>query len=167
MKAPNVIGAPSIVELPGRTTVGQRWSTPFEGMFATVTPVLKQIRRWALEHPEADMGPFYLRYYHCDMKALMDIETGVFVRPGTTAEPPWVVATTPAGRFATLVYRGNGLRGNQALLTWIKDRGLVPVTPTPQVAETYACRYEAYLTDYRLESRKLLWDIELSIQIQD
>ena len=26
---------------------------------------------------------------------------------------------------------------------------------------------EAYLTDYRIESRKLLWDVELSIKIAD
>jgi hypothetical protein len=33
--------------------------------------------------------------------------------------------------------------------------------------ESYTCRYEAYLTDYRIESRKLLWDVELSIKIAD
>jgi hypothetical protein len=33
--------------------------------------------------------------------------------------------------------------------------------------ETYVCRYEAYLTDYRIEPRKLLWDVELSIRIGD
>ena len=33
--------------------------------------------------------------------------------------------------------------------------------------ESYTCRYEAYLTDYRTEPRKLLWDVELSIKIAD
>jgi hypothetical protein len=28
--------------------------------------------------------------------------------------------------------------------------------------ESYTRRHEAYLTDYRIESRKLLWDVELS-----
>ena len=27
--------------------------------------------------------------------------------------------------------------------------------------------HEAYLIDYRIESRKLLWDVELSIKIAD
>jgi hypothetical protein len=34
-------------------------------------------------------------------------------------------------------------------------------------AESYTCRYEAYLTDYRAEPRKLLWDVEMSIKIAD
>jgi hypothetical protein len=73
----------------------------------------------------------------------------------------------PKGKYATLVYRGNGLRGNQALMKWVKDN---EVKFDPLVAdqmESYVCRYEAYLTDYRIESRKLLWDVELSIKIAD
>lgn len=31
--------------------------------------------------------------------------------------------------------------------------------------ESYTCRQETWLTDYRIESRKLLWDVELSIKI--
>ena len=38
-------------------------------------------------------------------------------------------------------------------------------TVNPALSESYACRYEAYLTDYRLEPRKLLWEVELSIKL--
>ena len=67
--------------------------------------------------------------------------------------------------ISAVVNRGNGLRGNQAFMQWGRDTGTVfePIDPTQ--AESYVCRYEAYLTDYRVEPRKLLWDVELSIKI--
>jgi hypothetical protein len=73
----------------------------------------------------------------------------------------------PKGKYATLIYKGNGLRGNQALMKWAKDNGVKFDPLDPQASESYVCRYEAYLTDYRIESRKLLWDVELSIKIAD
>ena len=38
-------------------------------------------------------------------------------------------------------------------MQWGRDTGTV----FDAQAESYACRYEAYLTDYRVEPRKLLW----------
>jgi len=61
--------------------------------------------------------------------------------------------------------RGNGLRGNQALMKWARDTGATFDSQYPDLAESYTCRYEAYLTDYRVESRKLLRDVELSIKL--
>jgi hypothetical protein len=37
----------------------------------------------------------------------------------------------------------------------------------PGGVESYKCRREAYLTDYRIEPGKLLWDVEMSIKIAD
>jgi effector-binding domain-containing protein len=167
MKAENIIGPVSIVEKPERTYLGVRFQTPFEEMFALVTKALKELRKWSKENSLPDEGPYFLRYYHCDMKSIMDIEVGLMTNSGLVGQERIQPGSLPQGRYATLVYKGNGLRGNQALMKWAADNR---ITFDPLVAgevESYSCRYEAYLTNYRTEPRKLLWDVELSIKIAD
>lgn len=165
MKAENVIGAVSIVEKPARPYVGIRLQTPFPGMFAVATKALKELRAWSKAGGVAEEGPYFLRYYHCVMSEIMEIEAGFM----TGVEPPQHDRITsgllPTGRYASLTYRGNGLRANQALMQWARDTGTRFDPIDPNLSESYVCRYEAYLTDYRIEPRKLLWDVELSIRI--
>jgi effector-binding domain-containing protein len=165
MKAENIIGPCSIVDKPERRYFGIRLETPFEGMFAVATKALKDLRKWVKQNSLSDDGPFFLRYYHCDMKSMMDVEVGFMTESRLAGDGRIVAGSLPPGKYATLTYRGNGLRGNQALMKWASDHG---VKFDPMVAggvEWYTCRYEAYLTDYRIEPRKLLWDVELSIKI--
>jgi effector-binding domain-containing protein len=167
MKAENIIGPGSIVEKPERSYLGIRFNTPFNGMFALVTKTLKEMRKWSKENSLSEEGPYFIRYYHCDMKDIMDVEVGLITNSGHVGQGHIKAGSLPKGRYATLVYRGNGLRGNQALMKWAKDSGIKFDPIVPGAVESYVCRYEAYLTDYRIESRKLLWDVELSIKIAD
>src|SRR6266540_4121348 len=167
MKAENIIGPTSIVDKPERPYLGIRFETPFNGMFALVTKALKELRKWSKENSLSHEGLYFVRYYHCDMKSIMDVEVGLITNSGLVGQGRIKPDSLPKGRYATLVYRGNGLRGNQALMKWGTDHG---ITFDPLVAgevESYTCRYEAYLTDYRTVPRKLLWDVELSIKIAD
>ena len=165
MKAENIIGPASIVEKAERSYLGIRLSTPFDGMFALVTKALKELRKWSKENFLSDEGPYFLRYYHCDMKSSMDVEVGLMTHAGLLGQGRIQPGSLPKGRYATLVYRGNGLRGNQALMKWAKDHEIRFDPLVVGEVESYTCRYEAYLTDYRIEPRKLLWDVELSIKI--
>jgi effector-binding domain-containing protein len=167
MKAETIIGSVSIIEKPERPYLGIRFETPFDGMFALVTKALKELRKWSKEHSLSDEGPYFLRYYHCDMKRMMDIEVGLMTHAGLVDQGRIQPSVLPKGRYATLVYRGNGLRGNQALMKWAADHGITFDPLVVGEVESYTCRYEAYLTDYRVEPRKLLWDVELSIKIAD
>jgi len=167
MKAENVIGPVSIVEMPERPYLGIRFETPFQGMFAEATKALKELRKWSKENGLAEEGPYFLRYYHCDMMSIMDVEVGLMTDSGNVGQGSIKPGSLPKGKFATLIYRGNGLRGNQALMKWGVDNGIKFDPLVAGEVESYACRYEAYLTDYRKESRKLLWDVELSIKIAD
>jgi effector-binding domain-containing protein len=167
MKAETVIGPASIVDKPERPYVGIRIATPFNGMFAVATKALKELRKWSKENGLSDEGPYFLRYYRCNMKEIMDVEAGLITRSGGISRGQIKPGSLPSGRYASLVYKGNGLRGNQALMKWAAESGVKfdPLSATE--VETYVCRYEAYLTDYRIEPRKLLWDVELSIRIGD
>jgi effector-binding domain-containing protein len=167
MKAENIIGPVSIVEKPQKSYLGIRLSTPFGGMFAVITKALKELRKWSKENGLAEEGPYFVRYYHCDMTDIMDVEVGLLTNSGHAGEGNIKPGSLPKGRYATLIYKGNGLRGNQALMKWAKDNGVKFEPLDPNAKESYVCRYEAYLTDYRVESRKLLWDVELSIKVTD
>ena len=167
MKAENVIGPVSIVEKPARSYLGIRFETPFEGMFAVVTKALKEMRKWSKENALSDDGPYFLRYYRTDMKGIMDVEVGLMTNSGLVGQGRIQPGSLPQGRYATLVYRGNGLRGNQALMKWASDHDITFDLLAAGDMESFTCRYEAYQTDYRIEPRKLLWDVELSIKIAD
>jgi hypothetical protein len=167
MKAQNVIGPASVVAKPERPYLGIRFESPFNGMFAVATRHLKDLRKWARANQLADEGPYFLRYYRCEMSKIMDVEAGLMTTSRHPAYGHIQPGSLPGGNYATLTYRGNGLRGNQALMAWASDRGVKfdPLDPTER--ESYMCRYEAYLTDHRVEPRKLLWDVELSIRLAD
>ena len=165
MKAENIIGPGSIVDKPERPYLGIRFKTPFKGMFALVTKELKELRKWSKNNGLSEEGPYFVRYYHCDMTKIMDVEVGLMTNSGLTGEGRIKPGSLPKGKYATLVYRGNGLRGNQALMKWAADNGIKFDPLIADQAESYVCRYEAYLTDYRIEPRKLLWDVEMSIKI--
>ncbi len=167
MKAENVIGPASIVEKPERPYLGIRFETPFDGMFAQVTKALKELRKWSKENSLSEAGPYFLRYYHTDMKGIMDVEVGIVTPSSFEGQGRIKPGSLPQGRYATLIYKGNGLRGNQALMIWAHEHEISFDRIVPGDLESYTCRYEAYLTDYRSEPRKLLWDVELSIKIAD
>ncbi|HKI52684.1 MAG TPA: GyrI-like domain-containing protein [Anaerolineales bacterium] len=165
MKAENIIGPASIVDKPERPYLGIRFETPFGGMFAVITKALKELRKWSKQNGLSEEGPYFVRYYHCDMEDIMDVEVGLMTSSVLAGQGHIKPGSLPKGRYATLVYKGNGLRGNQALMKWAMDNGVKFDPIDASLAESYVCRYEAYLTDYRVESRKLLWDVELSIKI--
>lgn len=167
MKAETIIGPVSIVDKPERPYLGIRFDTPFDGMFALITKALKELRKWSKENSLSDDGPYFVRYYHCDMTSMMDVEVGLVTNSGLLGQGRIKPGSLPKGRYATLVYKGNGLRSNQALMKWATDQAITFDPLVAGEAESYTCRYEAYLTDYRIESRKLLWDVELSIKIAD
>lgn len=167
MKAENFAGQPFIEDKPERPYLGMRFQTPFQGMFAVATRHLKALRQWGRDNPQEVNGPFFMRYYHCDMGQTMDVEVGLITHSPLQGHGPFRSAFLPQGRYLRMVYRGNGLRGNQALMQWAANHSLQFDPLDANEKESYVCRYEAYLTDYRVEPRKLLWDIELSIKLAD
>lgn len=166
LRAPE-IGAPGIERRPLRHTVGIRIVTPFEGMFAQVDVLLKALREWVDQHGLAEQGPYFLRYYCIDMAGDMDIEVGFVVKKPQTAEGRVQPGVMPAGRYAHLTYSRYALRGNQALSIWAKDNHIALDRRNTPAGESFGCRYEAYLTDYRTEPRKTKWQVDLAIRLAD
>lgn len=147
--------------------VGIRVKTPFNGMFATVDKLLKELRNWVKAHAIADEGPFFLRYHVIDMDGMMDIELGFMVQEPLGGDDRVKPNILPKGRYASLTYTRYAMRGNKALLAWIKENNIKMDRWDDKEGDAFACRYEAYLTDYRVEPRKTAWNVELAIKIAD
>jgi hypothetical protein len=102
-----------------------------------------------------------------DMKGLMDVETGFVVVSQQIGDERVKCDALPAGRYAHLTYSRYALRGNQALLIWVKEKKLEADREDTSKGDAFGCRYEAYLTDYRTEPRKTKWQVDLAIRLRD
>lgn len=147
--------------------VGIREKTPFNGMFATVDKLLKELRRWVKSHNIADEGPFFLRYHVIDMEGIMDIEVGYIVLKTQEGDDRVKPNVLPKGRYASLTYTRYAMRGNKALIGWINENNIRVDRWNDKEGDAFACRYEAYLTDYRVEPRKKEWKVELAIKLAE
>ncbi len=147
--------------------MGIRTITQFAGMFAEVKLMLKELRNWVIRENLSNEGPFLLRYYTIDMKGEMDIEVGFIVNSNREGNERIKPNTLPSGKYASLIYSGGGYTGNKALLDWARENKVALDQWATPTGDAFRCRYEAYLTDYRIEPRKTLWDIELAIKIAD
>ena len=97
----------------------------------------------------------------------MDIEVGFPVTtplPGDERVKPGKI---PAGRFASLIFQGNGYTGNKTLIEWARDNGLKWDRWDDPKGDGFRARYEAYLTDPKVEHRKTKWDVEVAIKLAD
>ena len=162
-----MISEPQIDERPLRHTVGIRTIVPFRTMFAEVNKLLKELRKWVNVQGIAEEGPFFLRLHVIDMAGPMDIEVGFIVSEAQSGDERVKPGLLPGGRYASLVYTNSGMAANKALLNWGRKHGLTWDRWNEPEGDAFACRYEAYLTDYRVESRKTKWEIELAIKLAD
>lgn len=162
-----MIGDPEITFRKERLYMGIRTITQFRGMLAVRDELLKELRHWVNEHGIAEEGPYFLRLHVIDMEGQMDIEVG-FIVPEHLAEDERIkTGVLPSGNYAHLTYSRYALRGNKALLNWARENGVRLDRWDDPAGDAFRCRYEAYLTDYRVEPRKSKWEVELAIKIAD
>jgi len=165
MKAESTQTTPIIEDRSEEHYVGIRTQTPFSGMFAALEPLQKELRKWA--SAEGLSGIYILRFHVIDMRGLMDLEVGLKTASRVEGNKRVKPGVLPAGKYASLIYRGKGRAGHSALLNWIQSEGLSAGVETTPAGDHFASRYESFLTDPRVESRKLLQDIQLSIKLRD
>jgi effector-binding domain-containing protein len=97
----------------------------------------------------------------------MDIEVGYVVSKHLIGDERVTPSVLPAGNYASLIYTRYGMRGNKALINWAKENDIHWDRWDDPAGDAFRCRYEAYLTDYRIEPRKSQWQVELAIKLAD
>lgn len=159
------IGAPRIDERPEQPTLGIRVQTPMKGLLTEAERLLKELQRWLKANNVRPAGPFFRRFYVIDMQGIMDIEVGCITGAPLPGDDRVRPGALPAGRYASLVYIGSGLRGNKALLDWAHANGLKWDRWQAPTGDAFRCRYEAYRTDPQSQPRKTLREIEVAIKL--
>lgn len=162
-----MIGKPQIDNRTEQPYMGIRTQTPFKGMFKVINKLFKEINAWAKKHNVTPAGPPFLRYHVIDMAGQMDIEVGIPVAKSLPADERVSPGVLPAGRYASLIYSGSGLAGNKALIEWARDNGIAWDRWDDPQGDAFRSRYEAYLTDPKIEPRKTKWEVEVAIKLAD
>jgi effector-binding domain-containing protein len=167
VKDMTTVSKPRIDDRDEQHYMGIRVQTPMKGMFKVVDKLFKVLNAWMSEHSIEPVGPSILRYHVIDMSGEMDIEVGILVTeslPGDERVKPGVL---PAGKYASVVYIGNGYTGNKTLIEWAKANGIAWDRWDDPGGDAFHCRYEAHLTDPKIEPRKTKWEIEVAIKLAE
>jgi effector-binding domain-containing protein len=160
------IGKPKIDKRPKQTYMGIRTIAPFKGMSKEISRVANELNNWVDENKIKTAGPPFLRYHVIDMRGFMDISYCVPVDTALPDDGQIKADTIPAGRYASLIYSG-GISGNRALIEWVRAQGLEFDRWDTEQGDNFRGRYEAYLTDPKIEPRKSKWKIEVAIKLAD
>ena len=164
----DLIKPPRVEPRPTVEYVGIRVVTPFRGMLKVRDTLMADLTTWLDGHGAGGAGPLFFRLHVIDMDGPMDIEVGAVTAKRLAGGGDQVrSATLPAGRYATLTYRNHSLRANKMLLEWVRTNGVALDRRETEEGDSFGCRYEAYLTDPRTESRKTKWETELSMRVAD
>jgi effector-binding domain-containing protein len=147
--------------------MGIRTQTPMKGMFKVIDKLFKEIGLWEKQHGVVRTDAPFLRYHVIDMEGVMDIEVGIPVAAPLPEDDRVKAGTLPAGRYASLVYVGNGYTGNKTLLEWMRDNGYVSDAWDDPAGHAFRSRYERYLTDPKVQPLKTKWDVEVAIKLAD
>ena len=162
-----MIGEPKIDDRAEQPYLGIRIQAPYRGMFAQANKQFKTLDKWLRQHGITPTGPHFLRYHVIDMAGEMDIEVGVLLATPQRGDGLMKPGILPAGRYASLIYVGLGLAANKALQEWIRANNQRLDKWADPKWDAFGCRYEAYLTDPRVEPRKKQWQIELSMKLAE
>jgi hypothetical protein len=158
---------PRIVDRPRQDYLGVRVVTPFRGMLSIRNELIDELDAWLVRHDLDDVGPFFLRLHVIDMNGPMDLEVGVVTPEPVAGDGRVQPAILPAGHYATLTYRNHSLRANRALNERAAAQDNTFDRRDVADGDLFACRYEAFRTDPRLEPRKTKWEVELNIRIAE
>lgn len=163
----NYMSEPKIYQRDEAHYMGIRIQTPFSGMFAEVDSLRKELAKWFKEKGIESHGHSLLRYHVIDMEGVMDIEYGTVVDTPPAGDHRVKPGSLPAGRYISLIYSRYAIRGNKALIGYIRNNKLPVDRWDDEKGDAFQCRFEMYLTDPKVEPRKTKWDVEVAIKLAD
>ncbi|MFO7537814.1 MAG: GyrI-like domain-containing protein [Chloroflexota bacterium] len=150
-----------------KSYMGIRTQVPMKGMFQVVDKLRREMSTWLKQQGVEPAGPPFLRYHVIDMAGEMDIEVGIPVATVLPGDGRVSANVLPEGRYASVIYVGNGLTGNKTLIEWAKANGIAWDRWEDPKGDAFRSRCETYLTDPKTEHRKTKWEIEVAIKLAD
>jgi effector-binding domain-containing protein len=161
------IGKPKIDQRPKLTYMGIRTIAPFDGMSKEIDRISQDLNTWVSENKVKRAGPPFLRFHVIDMRGFMDISFCMPVHKALPNDGDVKSDFIPAGRYASLVYSGEGIAANRALIEWVRAQGMDFDRWDTEQGDNFRGRYETFLTDPKIEPRMSEWQIEVAIKLAD
>jgi hypothetical protein len=162
-----IIEPARVEERPEVPYVGIRVVTPFRGMLGVSDKLFAELSAWVEQSGVETSGYGFLRLHVIDMSGAMDLEVGLVTPQPTDFTGRVRAGALLAGRYATLTYKNHALQANRALIEWARDNELVFDRRDVPEGDRFACRYEACLTDPKVEPRKTKRAFEVAIKLAD
>ncbi len=88
-------------------------------------------------------------------------------KPKIDKRPKLKADELPGGRYASLIYSGSGISANRALIEWVRSQGINFDRWDAEQSDNFRGRYETYLTDAKVDSRKSRCKIEMAIKLAE
>ena len=129
---------------------------------ASVKRAMTSVGREHLDRP-------FFRFHSIAMGVTYDIEVGYTLTDPVPVVPGLISSRFEQGTYACLQYlgKGRGYQGNKALLDWIHLSGYHTDNWDSELGDSFACRYELYLSDIESEPDNTKWLKEVAIKLKD
>ena len=152
---------PKIVDRTEQPYVAVKKVVTMQEIGQVAGPAFEEAFGWANGHGAQPAGAPFFRYNVVDMEHGLEIEFGVPTSKSVAGDDRVVSGTLPAGRYASLLYRGpyEGLyEANGTLIGWINEQGMTMDVKGSPEGDRFGCRLEVYLTDPGVEKDPAKWE---------
>lgn len=150
-------------------TVGIRKVIPTKTVAGEIIRTLASVKKSVEEIDASCLGQPFFRFYAINMGVTYDIEIGYLLVGKLPPTAGLLQGTIPQGTYACLQYLGKnrGYQGNKALIEWIRASGYEMDNWETDLGDTFASRYEVYLSDIEHEPDNKQWMKEVVIKLRD
>jgi effector-binding domain-containing protein len=160
-----MIGKPKLEDRNEQPYVGIRTQVTMKQFKAVIPLLLGEVFAWLEKQGVEPAGAPFMRLHVINMAANMDVELGVPVATAVPGDGRVSAGAIPAGRYASLIYTGNGVKANKALLDWAAEQGIVWDRWDDENGDAFRSRIETYLTDPAEEPNQAKWKTEVAIRL--
>lgn len=163
-----IVENPKIESKGTQFTIGIRKRIPSKTIASAIPKFLKQTAKYlSMKGVQRSGSPFF-RFHSINMGVEYDLEVGFLCQSDIEAGGEFVSNTFPKGNYATLKYAGKnrGYQGNKALIEWARSNQHEMDRWDTELGDTFACRYEVYLTDITAEPDHTKWVKEVAIKLK-
>ena len=162
-----MISKPIVEDRREQPYVGIRTQLPMGKMRTVIKQLLAEVSAWMKRRGIKPAGPPFTRFHVINMAATMDIEVGFPVANAVQGDDRVSAGLIPAGRYASLIYTGNGIKANGVLLEWAAAQGIQWDRWEVGAGDAFGARIETYLNNPGESPKPEKWKTEVAIRMAD
>lgn len=162
-----MVNAPKIESRDEIGYLGIRTLATMQQLDSVIPQLHDEVHAWMKAESISPCGPPFVRYFDVsNMEGELDIEMGWPVKEPLSGNDTIVYSTIPAGRYATVLYRGayeDLERETAKLLRWAEERGI----EWKMEGKEWVSRLEIFLNDPAVVGNPENLETELAFMVAD